>query len=40
MNFNVSGGNENARINIEVSETGGITEAELTAVFDKAEIPE
>lgn len=40
MNFNVSGGNENARINIEVSETGGITEAELIAVFDKAEIPE
>ena len=31
---------ENARINIEVSETGGITEAELTAVFDKAETPE
>ena len=40
MNFNVSGGNENARINIEVSETDGITEAELTAVFDKAETPE
>ena len=35
MNFNVSGGNENARINIEVSETGGITEAELTAVLTK-----
>ena len=40
MNFNVSGGNKNAQINIEVRETGGITEAQLNAAFDKAEIPE
>ena len=40
MNFNVSGGNKNAQINIEVRETGGITEAQLNAVFDKAETPE